>query len=103
MKMIAAIVQEEDTDELLNALVEMGFRATKIQTTGGFLRANNNLILIGVEPEKVDEVIEVIRSHCRSRTQWVQPHEAPCLASPLEVHIGGAMVFVWDLERAEKL
>jgi len=103
MKLIAAVVQDQDADELLNALMETGFRATKIQTTGGFLRGSNNLILIGVEPEKVDQALKVIRSHCQSRTQWVQPHDAPYLASPLEVRIGGAIVFVWDLERYERL
>jgi len=54
MKLIAAIVQDRDADRLLDALMETGFRATKIQTTGGFLRGSSNLILIGVEPEKVE-------------------------------------------------
>jgi uncharacterized protein YaaQ len=103
MKLIAAIVQDWDADGLLDALMETGFRATKIQTTGGFLRGSSNLILIGVEPEKVDQALGVIRSHCQSRTQLVHPDNAPYLASPLEVRIGGAIVFVWELERYERL
>ncbi len=103
MKLIAAIVQDQDADELLNALMETGFRATKIQTTGGFLRGSNNIILIGVEPDRVDQALAVIRSHCQSRTQLVHPDDAPYLTSPLEVRIGGATVFVWDLERYERL
>jgi uncharacterized protein YaaQ len=103
MELIAAIVQDRDADELLDALMETGFRATKIQTTGGFLRGSSNLILIGVEPEKVDQALGVIRSHCQSRTQLVHPDDAPYLASPLEVRIGGAIVFVWELQRYERL
>ncbi|HID87152.1 MAG TPA: hypothetical protein EYP55_07200 [Anaerolineae bacterium] len=103
MKLIAAIVQDEDADGLLDALMETGFRATKIQTTGGFLRGSSNLILVGVEPEKVDQALEVIRTHCQARTQLVYPDDAPYLASPLEVRIGGAIVFVWELERYERL
>jgi uncharacterized protein YaaQ len=103
MKLIAAIVQDRDADRLLNALMETGFRATKIHTTGGFLRGSSNLILIGVEPEKVDQAIDVIRGHCRSRTQLVHPNDAPYLAAPLEVRIGGAIIFVWELETYERL
>jgi len=103
MKLIAAIVQDEDADELLDGLMETGFRATKIQTTGGFLRGSSNLILIGVELEKVEQALDVIRGHCQSRTRLVHPDEAPYLASPLEVRIGGAIIFVWELERYERL
>jgi uncharacterized protein YaaQ len=103
MKLIAAIVQDLDADDLLDALMETGFRATKIQTTGGFLRGSNNLILIGVESDRVDEALGMIRSRCESRTQLVHPDDAPYLASPIEVRIGGAIVFVWELERYERL
>jgi uncharacterized protein YaaQ len=103
MKLIAAIVQDRDADRLLDALMETGFRATKIQTTGGFLRGSSNLILIGVEPEKVDQAIDVIQGRCQSRTQLVHPNDAPYLAAPLEVRIGGAIIFVWELETYERL
>jgi uncharacterized protein YaaQ len=103
MKLIAAIVQDLDADDLLDALMETGFRATKIQTTGGFLRGSNNLILIGVKSDRVDEALGMIRSRCESRTQLVHPDDAPYLASPIEVRIGGAIVFVWELERYERL
>jgi uncharacterized protein YaaQ len=103
VKLIAAIVQDQDADGLLRALMETGFRATKIQTTGGFLRGSSNLILVGVRDEKVDQALEIIRGRCQSRTQLVHPDDAPYLTSPLEVRIGGAIVFVWDLERYERL
>jgi uncharacterized protein YaaQ len=103
MKLIAAMVQDQDAEEILGALVEIGCRATKVHTTGGFLRGSNNVILIGVEPGRVDQVLEVIRTHCRSRTHIIHPSEAPYLSSPMEVEIGGATIFVWDVERYERL
>ena len=103
MKLIAALVQDQDADEVLGALTEIGCRATKIHTTGGFLRGSNNVILIGVEPGRMDQVLEVIKTRCHSRTQMVHPSEAPYLSSPMEVEIGGATIFVWDVERYERL
>ena len=103
LKLIAAMVQDQDADELLGALIETGFRATKINTTGGFLRGSNNMILIGVEEEKVDQVLEVIKAHCHPRTQTVHPAHADYLVEPMTVTIGGATVFVWDVERYERL
>lgn len=103
MKLIAAMVQDEDVEELLDALVETGCRATKIQTSGGFLRGSNNIVLIGVEKERVDQVLKVIKEHCRSRSQTIHPNEASYLSDSLTVTIGGATVFVWDVERYERL
>ena len=103
MKLIAAMVQDEDVDELLSALVETGCRATKVQTSGGFLRGSNNMVLIGVEKDKVEQVLEMIQAHCHSRTQTIHPSDASYLSEILTVTIGGATVFVWDVERYERL
>ena len=103
MKLIAAMVQDQDADEVLGALMEIGCRATKIHTTGGFLHGSNSVILIGVESGRVDQVLEVIRTHCHPRTQIVHPSQAPYLSSPMKVEIGGATIFVWDVERYERL
>jgi len=102
-KLIAAMVQDQDVEELLNALVETDCWATKIQTTGGFLRGSNNIVLIGMDSEKVDLVLDVIRGHCHSRRQTVYPKDAPFPDEPVEVEIGGATLFVWDVEKYERL
>lgn len=36
MKLILAVVQDQDSNRLLNALMEHNFRVTKLATTGGF-------------------------------------------------------------------
>ena len=56
MKLVIAIVQDKDSNRLSNALVREGFRATKLASTGGFLRAGNTTFMIGIEDERVHEV-----------------------------------------------
>ena len=106
MKLIMAIVNRDDAGHVADAITEAGFLATKLATTGGFLKAGNTTFLIGVEEEQVDEVISIIEQHSKRRTQIVPAttHSATAAVSfPMEVTVGGATVFVLDVERFEKL
>lgn len=69
MKLMVAIVQADDTDDVIRALLAAGHRLTRINTTGGFLRRGNATLLIGVEAQQVDEVIQIIQAACRRRTE----------------------------------
>ncbi|MCU6710876.1 cyclic-di-AMP receptor [Paenibacillus sp. J5C_2022] len=107
MKLVIAVIQDKDSNRLSNALVREGFRATKLASTGGFLRAGNTTFMIGVEDERVHEVFNVISSNCKVRDQLVTP-VSPMGGStdsyipfPVEVQIGGATVFVVPVERFE--
>ena len=106
MKLIMAIVNKDDAGRVADAVTNAGFFATKLATTGGFLKAGNTTFLIGTEEEKVDEVIALVELHSKRRTQLVPTtaygagHIAPF---PVEVTVGGATVFVLDVERFEKL
>ena len=109
MKLIVAIVQDEDTPALTEALVAAGHRFTKVSTTGSFLRTGNSSLLIGVEDAEVASVLNVLRRTCRRRTQIAVPY-SPALEPGLlympenfEVEVGGAVVFVADIERFERL
>jgi uncharacterized protein YaaQ len=75
MKLIVAIVQGEDADDVIRTLLAAEHRLTRINTTGGFLRRGNATLLIGVEPEKVDEVVNLIQSACRRRTESTPIHK----------------------------
>ena len=102
MKMITAIVNKEDANAVCNALTKGGFSVTKLSTTGGFLT-----LLIGTDDEKVDKCIELIAS-CSKQRKEVVPSTASygigvTTAYPLEVTVGGATVFVTNVERFEKL
>ncbi len=109
MKLIIAIVQDEDTPALTEALVAAGHRFTKVSTTGSFLRTGNTSLLIGVEDHVVPVVMAVLRRTCRRRTQVAVPY-SPALEPGLlympenfEVEVGGAVVFVGNVERFERL
>jgi uncharacterized protein YaaQ len=108
MKLVVAVVQDRDSQELLNGLTESGHRATKLASTGGFLRGGNTTLLIGVAEEQLDEVLGIIRRTCKAREQLVTP-VSPAAATgeafipfPTEVVVGGAIIFVVDIERFEK-
>ena len=108
MKLILAIVQRDDAGKLVDQLVEKGYRATRIDTAGGFLKARNASILMGVDDEQVDEVLAIIYDNCKTRTKYVTPI-APLLdiaeasvAYPVEVQVGGATIFVLNVERFER-
>ena len=104
MKLIMAIVSSDDSRDVVDRLTKSGFRATVISTTGGFLREGNSTIFLGTEDQKVPQAIEILRQACRRRTQWVSPLptlEGPGLemAEPIEVSVGGAVVFVMNVEQ----
>ena len=68
-KLVVAIVQNEDTDEVVNALMAAGYRLTRINTAGGFLRRGNATLLIGVEAPRLNDVLNLIQSNCRPRSE----------------------------------
>jgi uncharacterized protein YaaQ len=109
VKLIVAIVHNEDAGVLVDALLEREFRATRLHSSGGFLKQSNATILLGVNEDQVDDVLEVIRSNCHARTQVVNPMPPIMepgeffMPYPLEVEVGGATVFVLPVERFERL
>ncbi len=107
MKLVVAIVNKEDSKTVNSALVNEGFAVTRLATTGGFLMAGNVTMLIGTEEEKVEGCIEIISKYSRKRTEVVPSSAsygvAITTAYPLEVTVGGATVFVMDVDRFEKL
>ncbi len=105
MKMVMAIVQAEDVSTITNALVDAGHRVTRIATTGGLLRRENVTLLLGVEDERVGEVITTLQKSGRHRKSTLSiPTEQPSgeVAQTLHVEVGGATVFVLDVERFER-
>jgi uncharacterized protein YaaQ len=103
MKMIIAIVQDEDASRLMETLMGEGFRVTKLASTGGFLHGGNTTMLSGVEDAQVDKCLEVIKTICGTRTRMIPSSSAGMdLSYPIEVTVGGATVFVMDVMQAEK-
>ena len=67
MKLIIAIIQNDDERSLLNKLMKEGFRATKLASTGGFLRTGNTTLMLGVEDDRLDEALNLLRETCKTR------------------------------------
>lgn len=108
MKLIIAIVQDQDTASLVDDLTENEFRVTKLSSTGGFLKSGNTTLLIGIEEDRVEDVIKVIEDNCKTReiTTSLLSVSMPgdtYMPYPLEVKIGGATLFILDVDQFVKI
>ena len=108
MKLIIAIVKDEDASRLVSALMNDGYGVTKLATTGGFLRAGNTTLLVGVDDNRFEGCLHIIEKLCKSRRQMAT---SPITAGgavgmythmPIEVTVGGATVFVLNVEQFAK-
>ena len=107
MKMIIAILNADDASTVVQNLMKNGFSVTKLSTTGGFLRAGNVTVLIGVDNSKVQDVIDIISTYSKSRKQLIPTTSEAGInfypSMPVEVTVGGATIFVLDVERFEQV
>jgi len=109
VKLVVAIVHTEDASALVDTLLEREFRATRLHSSGGFLKQSNATIIVGAEDDQVEAVLAIVSDQCHSRTQLVNPMPPIMepgeffLPYPLEVEVGGATVFVLPVERSERI
>src|SRR5690625_4776053 len=103
MKLVVAIMQDNDASRLTNALGEADFRTTKLSTTGGFLKKGNTTLMIGCKEEETNDVLKIIKKYCSGKENMAEP-DYPMRAStdlftmrPIE--IGGATVFVLPVDQ----
>ncbi|HET9052154.1 MAG TPA: cyclic-di-AMP receptor [Candidatus Dormibacteraeota bacterium] len=109
MKLVVAVVHGDDALRCSDALSEAGFAVTRFATSGGFLQKKNATLLAGVDAARVSEVVAILRRTARRRVEEINP--APTGAEavefivpfPVEVEVGGATIFVLDVERFEKV
>jgi uncharacterized protein YaaQ len=108
LKLVVIIASDVDGDRLIKRLVRRGCPATKVGGLGGFLRRGNATIFSGVPAAEVESVLQVVREECHARQEFVPvqtlpfPGDGAPYADPLEVRVGGAVVFVLNVERFEK-
>ncbi len=109
MKAIIAVVQGQDTTRLSNALRQNSIPFTTVDSTGGFLRERNATFLIGIQDEAMDKLMEVLATNCHTRNEYVSSYPSAFdpaefyLPRPIEVQVGGASVWVLDVEHFEPL
>lgn len=94
MKLIIAIVQDQDASNLVEELTEEEFRITKLASTGGFLKSGNTTLLIGVEENQIDDVLSIIEEICSSRA---------IKKGNQEINIGGATIFIMDIDDFKRI
>ena len=102
MKLIIAIVNSDDSSSVQAALTEEGYFVTKLSTTGGFLKKGNTTFFIGTNDDKVEHAVGIIKENSKKPT--VPPTEMGEFFTPImvDVLVGGATVFVLDIEQFEK-
>ncbi len=109
MKLVMAIINDDDAIQVMELLTEAGFQVTKLATTGGFLRSGNTTLICGVEDDKVSSVIELIESNSRSRKQITSAQAGSAMSietyipTPIEILVGGGTIFVLDVEQFKKV
>lgn len=107
MKLIMAVIQDNDAGRLMEALSRKKFGLTRLASTGGFLRSGNTTLMIGAEDERVDELLSIIKKTCKPRKKIVTPLPAgpadAYVPYPVEVTVGGATLFILDVERFVKV
>lgn len=109
MRLIIAILHAKDAEPCVAALNDAGFACTRLGSFGGFLDQDNVTLLIGVEAAQVDTVTGILRSHAKRRHERLHtavtpvPAGGPPAPLPVEVEVGGATLFVLQVERFERL
>ncbi len=108
MKLIIAIISSSDASMLSSSLIEARFSVTKLATTGGFLKQGNTTFLMGVDDERVDEALSIIKKYSGTRKELqpiprVSAYPGVIGSPSIETTVGGATVFITDVERFEKL
>jgi uncharacterized protein YaaQ len=107
-KLLIIVVSPNDGERLMQQLVRDGVPATRIGSSGGFLSRGSSTILSGVPAVQVEPVIDLIRRICPVRTELAPAQTLPLVGTatsgpPVEVRTGGAIVFVLDIERFERI
>jgi len=107
MKLILAIVNNDDSSAVQKHLTKEGISVTKLATTGGFLMNGNTTFLIGIDDDKIDMAISIIEKYSKKRKQVIPTATGNGMgvytSFPVDVMVGGATVFVLNIERYEKL
>ncbi len=108
MKLIIAVVQDQDAPSLVDELTDNDFRVTKLASSGGFLKSGNTTLFTGVEDDQVDKAIKIIEDNCKTREittsllSVTMPGDT-YIPYPLDVTVGGATLFILDVERFVKI
>lgn len=111
MKLIFAVIRDKDANMAIGGLAQAHIGVTKLASTGGFLRDGNTTLMIGAEDNQVEHVLEILKENCakRAETEIIAPHGTGGVpawnlgCTPIKIEVGGATVFVLEMEQFIKL
>ncbi len=105
MKMVMAVVPRDEATHVIEALVAAGHMVTFVESRGGMLRQTQQMLFIALEEKVLEEVLDIIRYNCHSQVVVESSEPRASFApgpAPVTAELGGAVIFIWDLERFEK-
>lgn len=105
-RLMAVIIQEQDLENANNALTKLGLSITQLPSVGGFLGRRNVILLIGFPRGQEADTISALNQSCRRRVEHIAaPLESSAmpLPAPVPVNVGGATIFVFDIDRYEEV
>jgi len=103
--LMTAVVQDQDADLAIRALVQIGVPVIHLASIGGFLGRRNATLLVGLPEQMEAQVLQTLQTVCRQRVEYLAiPLEGSPLPmpSPVPVTVGGATVFTLPVERFEE-
>ena len=109
MKLIMAIINDDDAFNVMDALNENGYSVTKLATTGGFLKSGNTTLICGASEERIPDLVHIIEKKCKARRQITSVNSQSVgttesyVPYPVEVTVGGATIFVLNVEEFKKV
>lgn len=109
MKLVLTVIHDEDSHKLMERLIKEGYMVTKLASTGGFLKTGNTTLFVGVEKAKVEDVINIVKDECKTTKQMslinppVSNMTEGYIPYPIEVTVGGATIFVVDVDKYLKI
>ena len=104
MKMMMVVVPSNSAESVLDALINAGHTATYAETRGGMLRQSQKSLFIAVKETQLDEVLDIIKTHCRTKIEMSPQSTEDTLSmgsKPVTADLGGAVAFIWDIDRIE--
>lgn len=102
-KLVIAVLQGDDYPEVVKALNDKGFYVTLLNSSGGFLKKRNMTVMIGLEEERLEEALTILKTHAGERAETTfHTGEMSMAATPVRVRKGGVTFFVVNVERGEK-
>jgi uncharacterized protein YaaQ len=103
-RLMAVVIQEDDLENAFSALTKLGFTLTRLPSSGGFLRKHNATLLVGLSHGHEAAAVKALAASCRKRVTYLSsPIDGlpATVGAPVQVTVGGATIFTFEVERFE--